>query len=70
MNAHVKVEEAKKCKMKILVAVLVVMQISIIPYSAKFWRGKTLVNLVNRISFANILPNQIYFFFVKLSTSG
>jgi len=29
MNASVKVEEAKKCKMKIIVAVLVIMQISV-----------------------------------------
>ena len=30
-----------------------------IPYSAKFWRGKTLANLANCTSFANILPSQI-----------
>ena len=30
-----------------------------IHYSAKFWQRKTLANLVKRISFANILPNQI-----------
>ena len=30
-----------------------------IPYSATFWRGKTLANLANRTPFANILPRQI-----------
>ena len=30
-----------------------------LPYSAKWWRGKTLVNLVKQTSFANILPSQI-----------
>ena len=30
-----------------------------IPYSAKFWRGKSLANLANCTSFANILPSQI-----------
>ena len=30
-----------------------------IPYSTKFWRGKTLANLAKRMPFANILPSQI-----------
>ena len=29
-----------------------------VPYSAKFWRRKTLANLANRIAFANILSRQ------------
>ena len=36
-----------------------------LPYSAKFWQGKTSENLANGIVFANILPCQIhpsYFF--------
>jgi len=40
MNAHMKVEEARKCKMKILVAVLFVMQISVTIISSD---GKLLV---------------------------
>ena len=31
-----------------------------IPYSAKQWRGKTLVNLANPKQFAKVLPIQIY----------
>ena len=31
-----------------------------IPYSAKFWWGKTLANLANQSYFANVLPLQIY----------
>ena len=30
-----------------------------IPYSTKFWQGKTLVNSVNQMSFANVLPSPI-----------
>ena len=30
-----------------------------IPYSGNFWRGKSLVDLVNETLFANILPCQI-----------
>ena len=30
-----------------------------IPYSAKLWWGKTLANLAKRMSFANVLTNQI-----------
>ena len=29
------------------------------PYSAKFWWGKTLVDLANGTPFTNILPSQI-----------
>ena len=36
-----------------------------IPYSAKFWRGKTLATLVNRWPFANILPCQIHLNFFE-----
>ena len=32
---------------------------AIVPYSTKFWQGKTLVNLVNQTPFANISPSQI-----------
>ena len=44
-----------------LVTVLLVYiyQSLLIPYSAKFWRGKTLANLAKRTSFANILRSQI-----------
>ena len=37
----------------------------VIPYSAKFWWGKTLVNMVNCISY----PTKFIFIFVKSSTS-
>ena len=30
-----------------------------IPYSAKWWQGKTFANLAKGMSFANILPSQI-----------
>ena len=41
-------------------------------YSAKFWRWKTLANLVNWMPFANILSSQIqlkYFFIQKIAAA-
>ena len=39
-------------------------------YSAKLWRGKTLVNLAKRSSIANILPNQIPDSLIIIATNG
>ena len=41
-----------------MVVVLVVGIINKIPYVEKFWRGKKLANLANRMPFANFLPTN------------
>ena len=37
----------------------IVISLFSLPYSTKFWQGKTLVDLANRLPFTNILPSQI-----------
>lgn len=37
-----------------------------IAYSTKFWQEKNLVNLPNRMAFANILPSKIHLYIFEM----
>ena len=53
-----------------MVVVLVVGIINKIPYVEKFWSGKKLANLANRMPFANFLPVNHFPFAISCSYTG